>query len=269
LDASLESARLTKLARARTKRGFSVDGRGRIHPLNPGAKEWFMMGVFDQAKRANIRTYQDLICQACDIAGQPGRILYRTTPEERLSAALSLKRYGLDKRGPIIGLNIGSGARWPTKRWPLHHWEALIQEILKRWANCVVLLFGGPEEKKSLPVLMSKASDPRVITTGSDNTVREFAALLELCDIAVVGDTLALHLALGLNKKVVALFGPTSAGEIEMYGRGIKLTPPNGCKCFYSRSCLQQNFCLEDISPPTVLKATENLVGRAIELKAF
>ena len=44
-------------------------------------------------------------------------------------------------------------------------------------------------------------------------TLREMAALLQACDVVVSCDTGALHMAIALNRPVVALFGPTNPAE--------------------------------------------------------
>jgi len=52
---------------------------------------------------------------------------------------------------------------------------------------------------------------------------------LSHCDLAVTGDTLAMHLSLALGKRNVALLGTTSAAEIELYGLGEKVVPKMEC----------------------------------------
>jgi heptosyltransferase-2 len=95
----------------------------------------------------------------------------------------------------------------------------------------------------------------RVIDTGCDNTIRRFGALLSLCQLVVTGDTLALHLALGLGKKVVALFGTTSSVEIDLYGRGKKVYPDIDCLGCYKKDCQVSPNCMELIKPTQVLEA--------------
>jgi heptosyltransferase-2 len=83
----------------------------------------------------------------------------------------------------------------------------------------------------------------------------------------VTGDTTALHLAVGLRKKVVALFGPTCAQEIELYGRGEKIVSPLSCSPCYRRSCDRDPNCMKTVSAEEVLKATNRLLDRPQKTK--
>jgi heptosyltransferase-2 len=99
-----------------------------------------------------------------------------------------------------------------------------------------------------------------LIDTGHKNTPREFLSLLNLCDLVVTGDTLAMHAAVALKKKVIALFGPTSSSEIELYGRGKKIIPDMDCLCCYKETCDKHPNCMENISPDTVFQAVKELL---------
>jgi len=82
----------------------------------------------------------------------------------------------------------------------------------------------------------------------------------------VTGDTTALHLAIGLKKRVLALFGPTCAQEIELYGRGEKIISPLSCVPCYRRSCSVLPNCMEAIRAGEVMKKIRALLpalGRA------
>jgi ADP-heptose:LPS heptosyltransferase len=71
----------------------------------------------------------------------------------------------------------------------------------------------------------------------------------------VTGDTLALHAALGLGKRVVALFGPTSAAEIDTYGLGAKIVPDLECTCCYRPECNRRPSCMDSIQVEQVAGA--------------
>jgi heptosyltransferase-2 len=57
---------------------------------------------------------------------------------------------------------------------------------------------------------------------------------------------------------VVALFGPTSAAEIELYGRGEKIVP-EGLPCLgcYLPTCDVDPHCQQLIQPEMVLAAVQ------------
>ena len=55
--------------------------------------------------------------------------------------------------------------------------------------------------------------------------------------------------------EVVALFGPTSVSEIDLYGLGRKMTADLDCLCCYREDCEEQPNCMESIDPETVADA--------------
>ncbi len=93
------------------------------------------------------------------------------------------------------------------------------------------------------------------VLRGCDNPVRHFAGMVGLCDVVVTGDTLAMHLALAQARRTVALFGPTSAPEIEMYGYGEKVVPKMECLGCYKNNCDFVPNCMDLISVDMVQAA--------------
>ena len=141
----------------------------------------------------------------------------------------------------------------------------LIRELKKR-PKTRLLLLGGPREmdrnRKILRTIGGAAIDGRC-----DNTLGQFAGLINLCDLVVTGDTTALHLAIGLRKKVVALFGPTCAQEIELYGRGEKIVSSLCCAPCYRRVCSQSPNCMEAVSAAEVLENIGKLLDSSLGTK--
>jgi len=117
------------------------------------------------------------------------------------------------------------------------------------------LLLGGPEEAGTHAELIPAASKTLVVSGGTDQSYRRFAALVEQCDVLVTGDTMALHVACARRVPVVALFGPTSMAEIELYGRGEKIAPTDlDCLGCYLPTCDVSPHCQERIAPETVFE---------------
>lgn len=266
LDAAPRSAVLGSLAKGRIKKGFGVDARGRVFPFNLEAKEWFLMGLFDDVKKQNTRTYQQIVMEMCGLAGLDQNIVVRLTDEEKSFARRFAESAGLPavgtkpgKRPVIVGVNTGSGGRWPMKQWPVPQCVDLIRGLLAD-GRFKVLLFGGKEEV-ARNARIKEAVGGGLIDTGCHNNLREFMALVDLCDLLVVSDTLGLHVALGLGKRVVGLFGPTSAAEIDVYGRGIKIAPDTDCACCYLRACGRKPSCMDLISADAVRDAVKTVLA--------
>jgi|SRR6267378_3537217 len=252
LDASPASAKATTLSNGKEKRGFGYDPRGYSYPLNQETKQWYEMGLFDDVKKRNTSTYQDIVFEACGLRSANRGIIYRVAEQELAAAEILRKKGRINGRTPVVGINPGAGGRWGNKKWPESNVVALIRMLLKK--KYQVLLLGG-EDEKELNARIRKKVKGKLIDSGCGHPVRDYAAIMNLCDLIVTMDTLSLHLGLALGKKVVALFGPTSAVEIEMYGKGLKIEPEVECQCYYRRSCTAQHHCMETISPGKVFAA--------------
>jgi len=246
LDASKASAALASMAKAKQKDGFILDSRGYVQPTNPAARRWLEMGIFDDLKRKNTNTYQDLMLEIIGLSGALHRYVFKLTEEERTRGRAHLQRLGVDLSLPVIGLNTGAGRRWQLKQWREDGYLELIERLAKGRSVQFVLL-GGREERERNQRLISRSRVP-LIDSGCDNPVRHFASVVSACNLVVAGDTLAMHLSLALGRPTVVLFGPTSAAEIEMYGLGEKVVPRMECLACYKSTCDFVPNCMDLIT---------------------
>ncbi len=259
LDTSPLSSSLQALVRAGTKKGFTLDGGGRVVPCGPEAETWLKMSVFDNLKKANRKTCQTLIREMAGLPPPDGEIILNLSPEEIAGGEKFAREKGLKQGELVIGFNTGAGGRWQEKKWTRKGTLALARLCRER-LGAKLLLYGGPEEEARNAWLM-KEGGGLFIDTGCRNDLRTFFARLNLCDLLITSDTLALHSAAALGKKVVALFGPTSAAEIELYGRGEKVVAPVPCQCCYRPVCEVRPTCMESIDPETVFAAISRLLS--------
>ena len=246
---------------AREKRGIGLSAYGTVYPLNPECAYYFRLGLDDELKfRHNRKSYPQLIYEAVGLPYHGQR--YRLYPgaAERSRAARCWQRLQVDHAETVVGLNTGAGQVFANKTWPAERFAALARQLVRRPGWRVVLL-GGPEERELNARLARDCRD--VLDSGCDHAELEFAALLERCAVLVTGDTMALHAAVACDVPCVALFGPTCAQEIDLYGRGEKLVTRLPCAPCYRRQCDQSPSCTDDIGLERVLAAVDRCRGLA------
>ena len=216
------------------------------------SSEWFDMGLIskygkenaDELKKLNKKTYQEIISNMLGI--KPSEIILNLDKEELGFAERFAKKYNLKENDLIIGINTGAGKRWQCKKLSIEKTAELADKLSKE-LNAKVILFGGPEEIERNQKIKERIKTA-IIDAGCYNTLRQFAALVNLCAVLVASDSLAMHIGIALKKNVIAFFGPTPAAEIELYGRGKKIIAPIDCVCCYKKTCDKKPNCMDKIN---------------------
>ncbi len=257
LDPSPVSSALASEAKGITKLGFGIDSKGNVFPFNKEAEEWFEMGAFDNLKSTNNKTYQQVIHEICSLPYNKGKIVLNLSEEESFFAKKFYDSNHLSKYKKIIGINAGASNRWELKKWRFEGYVELMYELHKNY-NCAFLLFGGKNETKLNEEL--KEACKNIFDTGSNNSIREFASCVSLCDVLITGDTLALHVSSALNVPSVCIFGPTSHAEIEDYGIVRKVYPNMDCLVCYKNKCDFKPNCMELVTAVMVLNEVSDIL---------
>lgn len=260
LDAAYESAAMASRVTAKMKLGFGLDTRGNIYPLNDEAVAWFEMGAFDQLKKKNARSYQDIMLDICRLPSGKKNIVLELSQKEIEGAEQFARKRRLNRAKLVIGLNTGASGRWQFKQWTLEGFRGLIKLLLKK-TDATILLYGGPFERERNNQL-SRMHRTRVINTGTENSLREFFGLITLCDIFITGDTLALHAATALKKRIIALFGPTSAAEIDTYdGQITRVQSDLDCLVCYKQRCDFDPNCMNSITAEQMFSIVKSTIA--------
>ncbi|MBI5902151.1 MAG: glycosyltransferase family 9 protein [Deltaproteobacteria bacterium] len=126
------------------------------------------------------------------------------------------------------------GEKWPIKAWPLEYWKELEALIGERYS----------------------VSWQRGLTS-----IEEYMEWINSCSLIVTNDSLGLHIAHALDKKIVALFGPTISSEVYVKN-GVKLLPEKEYDCLpcLDTVCVKDRSCMYEIRPQTVMAAVEKLL---------
>ena len=257
LDLAPESLALAKLSNRSKIAGYFLDDSRNIVCSSETAKQWLSTSAYDELKKANTETYQYWMAKIAELPKSGYEIVVPLSKTSKEKAKKFLDDNKIKTGKKIIGINPGAGKRWKMKKWRTGGFI----ETAKYFSSegHTVLLLGGLDDKEEIKLIMNEKID-NVFSTGTDNSIPDFFAMINLCDVVICGDTMALHAAAGLKKNIVALFGPTSLAEIEVYGRGIKLQSDKGCVCCYKQDCSLSENCMDLISNKEVIDAVRKYI---------
>jgi ADP-heptose:LPS heptosyltransferase len=256
------TALATKLT-ASHKAGFGMSRFGNVMPLSAESEYAFELGINDTLKfRLNTKTYPELIFECARLPYRsPQEYLFPDLSREVAEARRWLQGSGVETGVLKIGLNTGAGDAFAAKKWSEEGYAGLA-ELLIETTGARILLLGGPAEVERNARIQSLIRHP-VVHTGNHNPIRAFAGLVGNCNLVVTGDTLAMHVAIGLKVPVVVLFGPTCHQEIELYGRGEKIVSDFDCSPCYLSTCPKEVTCMQAIPAARVLGAVLRVLAQS------
>ena len=256
LDKTARATAVAMWANAAEKLGFGLSEFGTVFPLNAEAEFAFQLGLDDELKfKRNRKTYQEVLFEAIKLPYAKEEYAVEIDERDRNYADALCKRWNFAPLDVVIGLNLGGGSAFANKMWNATCATAFLDALLKE-LPCKVLLFGAERERATIEQIVA-AGRPNVLSAGTGNTIRQFQALLARCAVVVTGDSLGMHLAIGEKRPVVALFGPTCAQEIELYGRGEVVAAASHCAPCYRADCARNPTCMQAIEAGPVVAAVK------------
>ena len=247
LDKDREACALCEQIPAATKKGFILKN-GVITPIDTTAEPKYLTGIFDDVGKANRKNYLEEIFEICGFAFNGERYIL----ERRASEGATWK---INKHRKVIGLNTGCGGRWTSRLWNDRNWTALARALKKKRFE-VVLLGGEQEHKKNQR--LARSSKAKYF---GHYPLHQFIHLVDQCDLVVTSVTMAMHITIGLGKKIVLFNNIFNKHEFELYGQGVILEPDKPCTCFYQATCTNPQYrCMDYLPVHRVVDACEQLL---------
>jgi len=186
-------------------------------------------------------------------------------PDMRLYAS-SADRSSLDPRlsGARYAL-LAPTSRWEGKRWPMERFGSLATRLLDDGlVDRVAIVGASGEREQCAPLGQLAARDSRVVDLVGATSVGGLMAAVERAAIVVANDSAALHMAVGFDRPLVALFGPTRIDRVGPYGRAhdvIQKVRP-GERLDHKDDRLGRGL-MQRITLEEVLEAAASRVGKA------
>jgi heptosyltransferase-2 len=184
-----------------------------------------------------------------------------TVDTARITAALHTAR--LEVGRPLVvfapGAEFGS-----AKRWPITHFAELAGMLRQAIPDVQVVILGSEKDRAVGDAITTIA--PFIHNLAGSTVLEDAIALIAKADAVVSNDSGLLHIASALNRKIVALYGPTDPTHAPPFAdvfRTIYLALD--CAPCRQRECpLGHHRCMKDIPAEVVMQALREMDGAAV-----
>lgn len=156
----------------------------------------------------------------------------------------------------LIGLHIS--ARKPSQRWPAESFADLARRLAAPGTAFVLMWAPGSSDDAQHPGDDEKAARVLELTAGlplvamPTQRLEDLIAALSVCEAVICGDGGAMHLAAGLGKPIVCLFGQSTAAQWHPWGAPYELLQPPSME-------------VKDIAVDAVARAYDTLLGNRLK----
>jgi heptosyltransferase-1 len=184
----------------------------------------------------------DRMLSLVEAAGAPlVRDMRLYAPESaRVWWAEEMEARGVEPGGYAV---LAPTAAWASKRWPIERWADLLAPLQKRGFERAVVI-GAPGERDQVSALVDHESATaraagRIVAgeavggPGADlidmvgrASVGQTMAIIEHAGLVIANDSAPLHMAVGFDRPLIALFGPTDPGLVGPYERNDAVIRP-------------------------------------------
>ena len=156
--------------------------------------------------------YHDLVSGICDLSADLPEIeidnSYHTDP---LAQNIEIPT---DKK--IILIHPGSSKLSKEKNIikSYDNWAELIKR-LQETDKYTILLAGGPDDKEVIENIVQNTSEKNFVNLfGKTKNIKQLVKIMKKADLCICIDSAPMHIAVGLKKKLIAIFGPTDEKKL-------------------------------------------------------
>lgn len=181
---------------------------------------------------------------------------FLSIPESAKTAANQLR----ENEAPFVTLF--PGASIAERRWDSDCFRQVVLKLNQK--NIPVVIVGGPGDIQEAEKIIANTTTN--LNLAGKTTLVETAAIISDSSLLISGDSGILHLAVGLDKPTVSLFGPGIAAKWAPRGeRHIVINKNLACspctRFGYTPKCPRDAACMKAITPEEVLEAAHVLLA--------
>ena len=106
----------------------------------------------------------------------------------------------------IIALNFFGASR--SRKINEENALIIIRRLSEMYKNYKIIILDSPNDRETIYNILAKADNKNVLFFENSKTILDSISIIKKSDLVVSLDTSILHIAEGLNKKVMAFYGP-------------------------------------------------------------
>ena len=112
---------------------------------------------------------------------------------------------------------VAPSARWRCKCWPIDRYIEIAKRLVQtRHAGEKCVILAAADERKMVQPLVHALGDSALLPT---TTVGQMMSVIQHANLLIGNDSSPLHIAVGLDTPLTAIFGPTDPAIVGPYGR--------------------------------------------------
>jgi heptosyltransferase-2 len=254
LTESLSSALLAWMARIPKRIGYGAEGRSFFltHPVPREGK----------ARRAPRAAEYRVLALAAGLEVPDGALPALTVaPGERAAGTSALAAAGLGDVGYAV---VAPGAAYgPAKQWGPERFAAVGAHLARRYGDAIVVvgtLADQPAAGETSRI--AAAAGARILNLAGRTTLSELVGIVAGARVVVSNDSGVMHLAAGLGRPTLGVFGSTSpvwtASDAPWT---VSLYAEYPCSPCFRRTCPIGYGCLRSIPSEAGINAVERLLA--------
>ncbi len=235
-------------------------------PLRSGFVGEMRYGLLNVVHKLDAKRSPLMAERYAQLAEKPGTKPALPLPQTGLAVgevnlAIALRRLGLSRAKPVVAFCPGA-EYGPSKRWPARHFAALARKLSA--LGYAVWLFGS-EKDRSIGEEIAAASEGAATDLCGRTDLASAIDLLSLAEIVVTNDSGLMHVAAGVGRPVVALYGSSSPEHTPPLARSHHIVKTGiECSPCFARECPLGHFkCMNELAPERVMEEIVAVRGDA------
>ena len=224
-------------------------------PVRSGFVGESRYGLLNLAHKLDAKGVPLMAERYAQLAEKPGTKPALPLPQTGLAVgevylAIALRRLGLSRAKSVVAFCPGA-EYGPSKRWPARHFAALARKLAA--LGYAVWLFGS-EKDRAIGEEIAVASEGAAINLCGKTDLASAIDLLSLAEVVVSNDSGLMHVAAGVGRPVVALYGSSSPEHTPPLARSYRIVRTGiECSPCFARECPLGHFkCMIELTPDRV-----------------